>query len=181
VLEGLGHTVEVDELVLPDEALMAFLSIVNSGLADYLDVDWSRTEPHIQANRRAAQGIDSLTYVGAVHTLQRFSRTLVARWGREFDVLLTPTLSILPPKVGVMEQVHADPESTNLTVFAMALFNAFFNITGQPAVSLPLEMSSTGLPIGVQLVGGPWQEDALVRLAAQLEVAHPWAQRSPQL
>lgn len=178
VLEGLGHTVEVVALELPDEALIAFLGIVNSGLADYLDVDWSKTEPHIQANRRAAQGIDSLNYVGAVHTLQRFSRTLVGRWGAEFDVLMTPTLSILPPKVGVMEEVHADPENTSMTVFAMALFNAFFNITGQPAISLPLEMSSTGLPIGVHFIGGPWQEDALIRLAAQLEVNYPWSQRT---
>jgi amidase len=181
VLEGLGHTVEVVALELPDEALVAFLSIVNSGLADYLDIDWGKTEPHIQANRRAAQGIDSLTYVAAVHTLQRFSRTLVARWGSEFDVLLTPTMSILPPKVGVLQEVHADPENTSMTVFQMALFNAFFNITGQPAISLPLETSSTGLPIGVQLVGGPWQEDLLVRLAAQLELAHPWAARMPDL
>jgi amidase len=181
VLERLGHTVEVVELELPDEALMAFLNIVHSGLADYLDIDWSRTEPHIQANRAAARGIDSLTYVGAVHTLQRFSRTLVARWGSEFDVMLTPTMSILPPKVGVLEEVHADPENTSMTVFQMAIFNAFFNITGQPAISLPLEQSTTGLPIGLQLVGGPWQEDLLVRLAGQLELAHPWAQRVPDL
>jgi amidase len=180
-LENLGHSVEVVELQLPDDALVAFLNIVHSGLADYLDIDWSKTEPHIQASRAAAQGIDSLTYVGAVHTLQRFSRTLVARWGSEFDVLLTPTLSILPPKVGVLEEVHADPENTSFTVFQMAIFNAFFNITGQPAISLPLEQSTTGLPIGVQLVGGPWQEDLLVRLARQLELAHPWAQRVPDL
>jgi amidase len=181
VLEGLGHTVEVVALELPDDALMAFLSIVNSGLADYVDIDWSKTEPHIQANRVAAQGIDSLTYVAAVHTLQRFSRTFVARWGSEFDVMLTPTMSILPPKVGVLEEVHADPENTSMTVFQMALFNAFFNITGQPAISLPLEQSTTGLPIGVQLVAGPWQEDLLVRLAGQLELASPWAQRVPDL
>jgi amidase len=68
-----------------------------------------------------------------------------------------------------------------MTVFQMAVFNAFFNITGQPAISLPLEQSTSGLPIGMQLVGGPWQEDLLVRLASQLELAHPWAQRVPDL
>ena len=77
-----------------------------------------------------------------------------------------------------MEEVHADPENTSMTVFAMALFNAFFNITGQPAISLPLEVSSTGLPIGVHFVGGPWPEDALIRLAAQLAVNYPWSQRT---
>ncbi len=180
-LEALGHVVVPAALEVPDNALNAFLTIVHSGLADYPGVDWSRTEPHIQANRLTAQGIDSLTYVEAVHTLQRFSRVEVARWGAEFDVLLTPTLSILPPAVGVLEQVHADPANTNFTVFQMAVFNAFFNITGQPAISLPLHLSDGGLPMGVQLVGGPWQESLLLRLAAQLEAAHPWASRVPHL
>lgn len=181
LLSDLGHTVAPAELTVPDEALMAFFNIVNSGLADYPDVDWTRTEPHVQAGRAAAQGVDSLLYVASVHELQRFSRVQVARWGSEFDVLLTPTLAILPPPVGVLEEVHATPDATSMTVFAMAVFNAFFNITGQPAVSLPLQMSSTGLPIGVQLVGGPWQESALVRLAAQLEAASPWSDRLPAL
>ncbi len=155
--------------------------MVDSGLADYADVDWSRTEPHIQAARAHAQSIDSLTYVGAVHDLQRYSRTSVARWGSEFDVLLTPTMSILPPPVGLLEEVHAAPDAPHLTVFAMALFNAFFNVSGQPAVSLPLATSTEGLPIGVQLVGGPWEEHVLLRLASQLEAAHPWADRRPPL
>ena len=180
-LAALGHTVQPAELTVPDEALFAFLAIVHSGLADYEGVDWSRTEPHIQANRQTAQGIDSLSYVAAVHTLQRFTRRDVPRWGTEFDVLLTPTLSILTPPVGVLAEVHADPANTSPTVFAMALFNAFFNITGQPAVSLPLEQTDAGLPIGMQLVAGPWREDLLVRLASQLERAHPWAGRAPAL
>jgi amidase len=173
--------VEATDLTVPDEALLAFFNIVNSGLADYPDIDWAATEPHVQANRRLAEQVDSLTYVKSVHDLQRYSRTAVARWGTEFDVLLTPTLSILPPPVGVLEEVHATPEATSMTVFAMAVFNAGFNISGQPAISLPLHMSSGGLPIGMQLVAGPWQEDVLVRLAAQLEKAHPWADRRPAL
>lgn len=63
--------------------------MVNTGLADY-DADWDRVEPHIRANRAAALAVDSLTYVRSVHELQRFSRRLVARWGREFDILVTP-------------------------------------------------------------------------------------------
>ena len=181
MLSDLGHDVQPAEMHVPDEALMAFMNIVNSGLADYADVDWDVTEPHIRANRQSALDVDSLLYVGSVHHLQRYSRQEVARWGRDFDVLLTPTLAILPPKVGILEEVHAAPEAPSLTVFQMAVFNAFFNITGQPSISLPLHQSSGGLPIGMQLVGGPWQEDVLVRLAAQLEKAHPWADRRPQL
>ncbi|MCW2776661.1 MAG: amidase [Frankiales bacterium] len=180
-LTALGHSVEVVTLDVPDTMLAAFLNMVDSGLADYPDIDWSRTEPHIRASRAKAQSVDSLVYVSSVHELQRYSRTSVARWGSEFDVLLTPTLSILPPPVGLLAEVHAQPDAPHLTVFAMALFNAFFNVSGQPAVSLPLATSTEGLPIGVQLVGGPWQEDLLVRLASQLEQAHPWADRRPVL
>jgi amidase len=181
LLAGLGHEL-VDEVIeIPDAALTAFLNMVNSGLADYDGVDWSATEPHIQANRAAAQGVDSLTYVAAIHHLQLYSRDVVARWGRDFDVLLTPTLAILPPPVGVLDEVHASAGAPALTVFQMAVFNAFFNVTGQPSISLPLAMSQSGLPIGLQFVAGPWREDLLIRLASQLETAAPWSDRCPAL
>ena len=56
-----------------------------------------------------------------------------------------------------------------------------FNMSGQPAISLPLHWSDAGLPIGVQLVAGYGREDVLVRIASQLEAAHPWAERHPAL
>ena len=181
MLSDLGHETTAATIEVPEAALGAFLNVVNSGLADRDDIDWSRTEPHIQANRAAAQAVDSLLYVQSVHELQRQSRRDVARWGSEFDVLLTPTLAITPPRVGGLAEVHAALGAPSATVFAMSLFNAFFNVSGQPAVSLPLHVSSDGLPVGVQLVGGPWQEDVLVRLASQLEQAHPWADRRPNI
>ena len=58
-------------------------------------------------------------------------------------------------------------------------YTAQFNMTGQPAISLPLHMSADGLPMGVQFVGAPYREDLLLRLAAQLETASPWSQRRP--
>ena len=58
-------------------------------------------------------------------------------------------------------------------------FAAVFNITGQPAVSLPLGQSASGVPIGVQLVAAPGREDVLLRIASQLEAAHPWVDRRP--
>ena len=181
-LTALGHAVDPATLGLTDEALAAFLNVVNSGLADYAGVDWSRTEPHVQAGRAAAQRVDSLTYVSAVHCLQRFSRQLVSRWGAEFDVLLTPTMTVLPPKAGdVLAAVHGAPDAPPLTVFQMAAFSGWFNMSGQPAISLPLHVSAGGLPVGVQLVGGPWGEDVLLRLAGELERAQPWSERRPPL
>ncbi|HWE55563.1 MAG TPA: amidase [Acidimicrobiales bacterium] len=181
VLERLGHAVLPATMDVPDEFLEAFLSVVNSGLADYDGVDWSRAEPHIRAGRETAMGIDSLTYVHAVHRLQRFTREQVGRWGREFDVLLTPTMTIPPPVAGdILAAVHGNPGGgPALQVFQMAVLTSGFNMTGQPAISLPTYMSDDGLPIGVQLVGGPWEDALLLRISAQMEQAVGWADRRP--
>ncbi|MHB1854766.1 MAG: amidase [Acidimicrobiales bacterium] len=181
-LEALGHHVAPAQMELAPDTVVALLNIINAGLADYMDIDWERTEPHIQAGRAAAQAIDSLLYVRSVHDLQRFSRTLVARWGQEFDVLLTPTMTIPPPPAGsVLAAAHQALGGPALPVLQMAAITSTFNITGQPAISLPLSQTPGGLPIGVQLVAGPWEEALLLRLAAQLEQALPWSGRRPSL
>ena len=182
-LEGLGHEISEVEILVPDEFLSAFLNVVNSGLADY-DVDWDRVEPHIKANRKAAQAIDSLTYVRSVHDLQRFSRQVVKRWGTEFDLLVTPTMSIEPPRAGeILAAVHAGADSGGpaLQVFQMAVLTSAFNMTGQPAISVPTHQTGSRLPVGVQLVAGPWEESKLLRAASQLESALPWADRRPTI
>ena len=181
VLENLGHKVfTVDEDVFTADAIPPFLNVVNSGLGDYEGIDWSKTEPHIRSGLEQGKQIDSLTLVHSLAELQRQVRKIVARWGQDFDVLVTPTMSIEPPVAGtVIEDVHANPDAPSLTVVAMVAFTAVYNITGQPAISLPLHVSEAGLPIGVQFVGGPWQETLLLQLAAQLEEAAPWADRRP--
>ena len=116
----------------------------------------------------------------AARTLELLSRREVARWGRDFDVLLTPTSAILPPIAGaILEAQHAAPDQPVFDVVASVSFTAFGNVTGLPAVSLPLHWTDDGLPVGVQLVAGPWQEARLIALAAQLEQARPWAERRP--
>ena len=169
-------------LDVPDEFLPSFLNVVNSGLADYEGIDWDRVEPHIRANRQAALSVDSLTYVRSVHQLQRLTRQMSSRWGRDFDVLVTPTMAIEPPRAGeVLAAVHegAGTGAPALQVFRMAVFTSGFNISGQPAISLPPHVAPDGTPIGVQLVAGPWEEALLLRVAAQLEEALPWAGRHP--
>ena len=184
-LESLGHAVQPARMDVPEEFVNAFLNVANADLGDAEGViDWEKAEPHIRAYRAAAEGVDSLTYVRSVHTLQRLSSEIVARWGTEFDLLLTPTMAVEPPRAGeVLAAVHAAAETgvPVIDVFAMTALTAGFNVTGQPAVSLPTHMSPAGVPIGVQLVGGPWGEALLIRVASQLEEALPWAGRRPPL
>ena len=178
-LERLGHSVEEVEVpTISEEMVPPFIALTQSGLADYEGVDWSAVEPHIAHQRKAAGEAAAYDFVLAARSLELLSRREVARWGRDFDVLLTPTSAILPPVAGaILEAQHATPDQPVLEVVASVSFTAFGNVTGLPAVSLPLHWSEDGLPVGVQLVGGPWQEGRLIALSAQLEEAQPWAQR----
>lgn len=182
LLESLGHQVIRLESDLFDPAGLAdFLNLMNSGMSGYPGLDPERIEPHNRAALEAAAALDSLAYARSLAALQLQSRTILARFDSEFDLLLTPTMAIEPPPVGLLAQVHAQPEFPPLEIISMAAFTALFNITGQPAVSLPLHVSPSGLPVGVQLVAGPWKDARLVQVAAQLEAAAPWADRYPFL
>jgi amidase len=183
LLEELGHGVEEVEVpTISEELIPPFIVLTQGGLADYEGVDWSQTEPHIAHQRQASGELGAYDYVLAARTLELLSRREVARWGRDFDVLLTPTSAILPPQAGaVLEAQHAAPDQPVLDVVASVSFTAFGNVTGLPAASLPLHWNDDGLPVGVQLVAGPWQDAALIALAAQLEQARPWAERRPPL
>ncbi len=183
LLEELGHSVEEVEVpTISEEMVPPFIALTQGGLADYDDVDWSAVEPHIVHQRALSSETGAYDYVLAAKTLELLSRRELARWGRDFDVLLTPTSAILPPHAGaILEAAHATPEQPVLDVVASVSFTAFGNVTGLPAVSLPLHWSEDGLPVGVQLVAGPWQDGPLIALAAQLEQARPWADRRAPL
>jgi amidase len=182
-LERLGHVVdEVEVPTISEEMIPPFITLTVGGLADYEGVDWSAVEPHIAHQRERSGEIGAYEYVLAARTLELLSRREVARWGRDFDVLVTPTSAILPPVAGaIIEAQHAAPDQPVMDVVRSVSFTAFGNVTGLPAISLPLHWSDGGLPVGVQLVAGPWQEASLIALAAQLEQASPWAERRPPL
>jgi amidase len=183
MLEELGHAVEEVEVpTISEEMVPPFIVLTQAGLADYEGVDWSAVEPHIAHQRRASGELGAYDYVLAARTLELLSRRELVRWGRDFDVLLTPTSAILPPQAGaIMAAQHAAPDQPVLDVVASVAFTAFGNVAGLPAVSLPLHWSEEGLPVGVQLTAGPWQDASLIALAAQLERARPWSDRRPQL
>jgi amidase len=182
-LEALGHLVEEVEVpTISEQMVPSFIALTQGGLADYDGVDWSAVEPHIAHQRRSSAEVGAYDYVLAARTLELLSRQEVARWGRDFDVLLTPTSAILPPLAGaILEAQHAAPDQPVPDVIASVSFTAFANVTGLPAISLPLHATDDGLPVGVQLTAGPWREATLIRLSAQLEQAVPWADRTPSV
>ena len=122
--------------------------------------------------RDLGRTITAATYLENMEWLQAWCRRVVQWWTDGFDVLVTPTLAGPPPRIGWLR----GPEGGRNLRTIMA-YTSQFNLTGQPAVSLPLHMSSTGLPMGVQFVGAPYREDLLVRLAAHIETAAPWSGR----
>jgi amidase len=102
-----------------------------------------------------------------------------AEWHEEYDLLLTPTMGEPPTSIG---EYAPDPENPLMPIVRatpIASFTAPANVTGQPAISLPLHWADDGVPIGVQLIAAFGREDLLLRVAAQLEEAQPWADRTP--
>ena len=121
----------------------------------------------------APQLIDTFNWIHG------YTRRVASWWESGFDLLLTPTLPAPPPPLGHFRPDPANPTDAGFRATAFAAFTLPFNATGQPAISLPLHWTADGLPVGVQLVAAYCGEDLLIRVAAQLEEAFPWADRRP--
>ena len=102
-------------------------------------------------------------------------------WADGWDLLVTPTVGEPPPPIAEFEDVPGDPLAPMRRAGGFAPFTPPFNMSGQPAISLPLYWNDAGLPMGVQLVAAYGREDVLVRVASQLEAAHPWTARRPPI
>lgn len=123
------------------------------------------------------QGIDAVSAELAGARLQGFARQIVA-WADDYDAVLTPALAEVAVPFGEVDPRSADPAAAFARSGTFTPFTAVVNVTGQPAISLPIAArDGDGLPIGVQLIGRPAEEGALLALAAQLEEARPWAER----
>jgi amidase len=105
--------------------------------------------------------------------------TLANRVFEHCDVLLTPTVAHRPPEIGVLDGVG--PVRAALRALPMIAYTALWNVTGNPAASVPAGFGSDGLPCAVQLVGRPHDETTLLTLSAQIEAARPWADARPPL
>jgi amidase len=135
-------------------------------------------EPNNRALIDAARETDSVEYVLATVQLRSLGRATV-EYVSQYDLLLTPTLAQPPVPVGTV--IGDDAWDSFRRAGEVTGFTQTANISGLPAVSLPLWWNDGGLPIGVQLMGGPADEATLIRVSAQLEQARPWRDRRPPL
>jgi amidase len=191
LLAGLGHTVLE---AMPDVHWEAFLAVeapiwaashahgvkllsAATGRAPSADT----LEPRSLALYEHGLRVDTWELLGALEGMNAISRR-VAPLFEELDVLVTPTLPGPPLELGAY---GAPPGPTAVEIVAdwarHESFTSLWNLTGQPAISLPLHEHASGLPLGIQLVGRFGEEATLLRLASQLEEALPWRQRRPPI
>jgi len=181
LLAELGHDVREATPPWNDPGLVEhFVRIWQVGPAA-MGIDFELLEPINRALAEDAVATPSPDMTASVYALQALARRIVAFWD-DVDVLVTPTLALQPVPIGwTYEGIDGDPHAAFMRQFLFTPFTAIFNVTGQPAMSLPLHRNTDGLPIGIQFVGRPFAEATLVRLAAQLEQARPWIDYRPPL
>ena len=176
LLADLGHdVVEATPPWREDGLLDRFGLLWRMGPALYR-VPPAQLEPLNRVLAEAAHATPALEYVGAVLELQRYARRVSSFWD-DVDVVLTPTLAKLPVAIGWVLEPE-DPWEQYRRAAAFTPFTAVANVTGQPAASVPFGLAD-GLPVGVQLIARVGEEETLIRLAAQIEQARPWAGRRP--
>ncbi len=190
LLESLGHSVEMSSPGGFDneELLMQFGAVWAAQCAAALD-GWATkigrpiTEDDVEiltwALAEMGRSVTAAQLIEAVAAGGRANRVAAQWWDDGFDLLLTPTLAEPPVAHGTFDSTPDNPLGGFLRSAEFVPFTAQFNISGQPAISLPMHWTPEGLPVGVQLVGAFGREDLLIRVAAQLETAQPWAARIP--
>jgi len=186
----LGH--EVTEAQPPldyQRATRGFTILWTAGCAATIDsiarnrgrsVGAGEVEPLTWALCELGRRVTASEYQFALDDLQVLSREIARFFGR-FDVWLTPALAEPPPVLGSFNAPSHDPLEAFRRAMAFAPFPAICNITGQPAMSVPLYWNAQGLPLGSHFASRFGDEATLFRLAAQLEQCRPWAGRWPAL
>ncbi|KPJ61240.1 MAG: amidase [Latescibacteria bacterium DG_63] len=184
----LGHEVEEGKPKLDGEAMFEAFSVLwATGCASTLDGIAKATgekpspdnvEPLTWALYETGRALSASDYLLAIQSLQRMARNF-ASFFVDYDVWLTPTLAEPPVPLGTFDYVPENPMQVFDRAMAFVPFTPVCNVTGQPAMSVPLFWNSEGLPVGTHFVGRFGDEATLLRLAAQLEEARPWAGRRP--
>ena len=190
LLEELGHDVEEGSLGIDFRgAYQSLLAVGGSAFAAGLaqqSSDMGRepqpgeleamTLKRLETGRRM-RGADAM---GGWGILRMFSRQVLRRVA-DYDVVLSPVLARPVPQLGYIDPVNGDPDEVERRQIECFPYPALQNVTGQPAMSVPLEQSSDGSPLGMMFAGRYGDEGTLFRLAAQLEQARPWSHRRPRI
>jgi amidase len=192
LLESLGHDLdESSPSALGDQGFQdRFVTVVAASTAHDLRIMEDQLGRPIQEGDlepdnvffgELGKAVSAADYLLTLTDQSAWVREVLAWWypadgSIGHDLLLTPVIATPPPPIGYL----AGPEG-GMRVRELLQFTAQFNVTGQPAISLPLYWTADGLPVGVQLVAGFGREDVLIRVAAQLEAAQPWASRRPPI
>lgn len=186
LLRSLGHEVEeveppwriegLSELFGAVFSIHIALQIVYSGMVAGHDPTAEDMEPMSWALFQMTQNFNSVQGFALEIQLQALTRQLV-EFLHPYDALLTPALAERPLPIGTLDTAAPDPMSTFTRSGLFTPFTPVFNASGQPGISLPLYQGPDGLPLGVQLVGRPAGEAALLALASQVEAAAPWVDR----
>ena len=178
LLEQLGHDVEDVEVPMSRDAVPVFETCWAVGAAT--SVPPGREDDVRPLTRWLAErgrAVPAPDYALAVAELRRVAAATVRSLER-YDAVLTPTLARLPAPVGSLRD-DADPGQDFENQKAFTPWTSAWNVTGMPAVSLPLHHTASGLPVGVMLAARPGQDHRLFALAAQVEQAAPWRDRTP--
>jgi amidase len=194
LLESLGHRVEIAAPPALDDvaAMLAFMTILAIGVVvdverlakvagrdigpdDVETLTWS----HYETGRTISAG----QYVDALESARAWTRRMAEWWkpAGGFDLLLTPTIAEPALALGAIASDAPDPSPAMARTLPYGVFTAAFNMTGQPAMSVPLAWADETSPVGVQLVAATGREDILLRMATQLEAARPWSGHRPPL
>lgn len=192
LIAGAGHTVEESyPKALDDtENTAAYVDIVAANAARALKT-WGKlvgrpvgehdVEPLTWQIAERGRSLSAPALLARIEHAHRLGRRLAEWWDSGFDLLLTPTVGAPPPPIGHLSSTPDEPFRGILRAAPYGMFTLPFNMSGQPAISLPLYWTRDGLPVGAQLVAAYGREDLLLQVAAQLEQIEPWAGRRPVL
>jgi amidase len=188
LLESLGHHVEQVPSPFPGDAMLPVFtvlwaanvaaSVMHGQMLTGTEPTPENIEPLSWWLSEMGQGIDAPTYIGAVAMMQAMARGIVSTWS-EWDLLVTPALAQRPVRHGEIDPCGDNPALEFKEAGEFTPYTPPFNVTGQPAVSVPLCHGDDGLPTAAQIVGPPAREDLLLQVCHQLEEARPWIDRSP--
>jgi amidase len=192
VLESLGHHVDDDENLALDEdgsGTGAFFPAVVAAEVDRIGrrlgrvIAASELEPPNALLVEIGRKVTASDYLASLDAMYRWSRRVVAWWHGDdaHDLLVTPVAFEPAWPLGLLDPATNDPRDVIRGVGERVSFTNVWNDTGQPAIALPLHRTAGGLPVGVQIIAGPGREDLLLRVAAQLEAAMPWASFRPAI